>query len=125
MFPSFRFNATGQKSPKTGLPAYALAESMVYFDREFGPITVPQGFVTDFISFPKFRQAFGKEGAASAIVHDYAYEQLVPKDIMFREQADSMFLRAMKKEKVPLLLRYSMYTTVRLNTIKMRIKNYF
>ena len=80
-------------------------------------IKVPQGFITDLASVPRYLwitfPPFGKYTDAS-IVHDYLYSKDCEYKSVTREQADKIFLELMKQLGVPTWKRYAMYYAVRL-----------
>ena len=122
-FPQFRAEPTGQRSPKTGQPTYRLLERMIYDDPELGEIAVPMGFITDYLSLGAwyarlYARLFGGAGRASAIVHDYAYQVMVPSKQCTRTQADGLFDRALRREGVWAWLREALVAGVRANTEK-------
>ncbi len=75
--------------------------------------TVPQGFVSDFASVPRFLwpvlPPHGRVKRA-AVLHDWLYCQ--PE--IDRPYADLLFLEAMKADSVPWLQRWAMYLGVRI-----------
>lgn len=77
-------------------------------------IVVPEGFITDFASIPRFAWSiigspWGKYGKA-AVIHDYCYHR-----VMFtRKICDKIFLDAMKVLGVGWLKRHIMHRAVRL-----------
>lgn len=103
-----------------------------YEDKEGDVIRVPEGFITDFASVPRFLWVMfpptGKYGKA-AVVHDYLYvvggkvpcrwcgdNKVIPcpkPAIYTKKDADQIFLDAMKALGVNLVQRRMMYTAVR------------
>lgn len=82
-------------------------------------ITVPDTFITDFATIPRYlRFIFSPTGlwAKAAVLHDYIYrsESLYIRLRLDRKDADLIFLLAMQISKVPFLIRYSFYLAVRL-----------
>jgi len=84
---------------------------VVYFKKR-KPITVPNGFVTDFASIPQpfwsIVSPWGKYAPAT-VLHDYLYFN----GFMSREESDKIFLTVMKRLKVSRWKRNIMYTAVR------------
>lgn len=78
------------------------------------PVTVPQGFVTDFASIPKLFQGlihpFGSH-APAAVLHDYLYA-IGQKRV--RKFADLLFLHAMRESGVRPWRRKTMFVMVKL-----------
>lgn len=76
-------------------------------------VKVPVGFFTDFASVPKLlwnlMPPTGRYGKA-AVVHDYLYRTV---GIATKNEADEIFLEAMKALGVSAVLRYAMYYGVR------------
>jgi len=74
-------------------------------------IAIPAGFITDLASVPKWlplsRSFLSGNARRSAIVHDYLYVTQAGK-----EYADSVFLAAMKAEKVNTAVRWLFYAAV-------------
>lgn len=57
---------------------WVLTADVVWTSPQFGTITVPRGYITDFASTPQFLHALpwfdpSREGRAAAVVHDYLY----------------------------------------------------
>ncbi|MGL5715709.1 MAG: DUF1353 domain-containing protein [Paraclostridium sp.] len=81
---------------------------------------VPVGFLTDLASVPKaFWSIVPPDGPyrEAAVIHDFLYSGLkvpYPFDKLDRVGADKLFLYCMKKLDVPVHLRTTMYTMVRL-----------
>ena len=79
----------------------------------YGDLIIPAGFVTDFASVPRlFWTLFPRTGRylVAAIVHDYLYWT----QTATREEADQVFLAAMKRAGVNEVQASAMYYTVRL-----------
>lgn len=76
-------------------------------------VKVPKGFITDFASVPKILWNIlpptGQYGKA-AVIHDYLYRTLYQAT---KDEADCVFLEAMKALGVGVLTRYTMYYAVR------------
>lgn len=93
---------------------WILDQDLVYkSDFRLAPIVVPKGFETDFASVPRLPLAFwltGDTAHQAAVVHDFLYV----KGTGTKEEADSIFLEAMKVIGVPLWRRQLMYAAVRL-----------
>lgn len=91
---------------------WRLNESFGYTLRTGRRITVPAGFETDFASVPRvFWRVLPPTGdyGKAAVIHDYLYS----KGLMPREEADRVFLNAMKDLKVNSFIRRSMWAAVR------------
>ena len=74
-------------------------------------VTVPQGYVTDFASVPRFFwRVFPPTGkyTRSAVVHDYLCDIRIDQPL-----ADAIFLAAMKQDGVKLWRRTTIYYAVR------------
>jgi hypothetical protein len=83
-----------------------------YVDSEFGIITVPSGFRTDYASIPKlFWSIVGSPSnyAPASAVHDYLYRGRILK----RKQADEVFFRAMIDSDISHETAYLFYVAVR------------
>ena len=75
-------------------------------------IVVPGGFATDLASVPRLPAAyllFAGRARRSAILHDWLYQQRMP-----RAWADAVFRAAMGEEQVGPLARWAMWAGVRL-----------
>ena len=89
--------------------AFILLESMTYLigNTNIG-ITVPVGFVTDYASIPRRLWSLYSphdQYSRAAIVHDYLYWS----QLCTREQADNLFMIAMKESAVPAATREIVY----------------
>lgn len=92
--------------------AFILLEPMIYVigdTKSF--ITIPAGFVTDYASIP--RPLWGlysphDQYSRAAIVHDYLYWS----QLCTRDQADNLFMIAMKESDVPVVTREIVYLGV-------------
>lgn len=76
-------------------------------------IVVPNGFVTDFASVPRYPVTYwmwGNRACRAAVVHDYLYRKPSKQS---RYEADCVFYRTMKIEGYSFSTRYPMYTGVR------------
>lgn len=83
--------------------------------REEG-VLVPQNFITDFASVPKFLWwVFPPTGfyQRAALLHDFCYH-MGPRLALTRWDADAIFLRQMKRDGVGSRTRYTMWAAVRL-----------
>ena len=81
-------------------------------------VTVPVGFITNFVSIPRPLWAIlpptGKYGKA-AVIHDYLYAiHCINGRHISRKEADLIFLEAMKVLGVPAWKRRAMYRAVRI-----------
>jgi Protein of unknown function (DUF1353). len=98
--------------PFSGYEAWMLVEPLTYtIGGTQLSITVPKGFVTDYASVPRaLWSVFPKQGVYSeaAIVHDYLYWV----QMCSKEQADNIFLIAMKEHDTGFVTRWSMYEGV-------------
>lgn len=92
---------------------WVLVEPLEYVIGQSGvSITVPHGFVTDFASIPQpFWSLLSPHGLYSkaAIVHDYLYWS----QLCTRQQADNIFLIAMKESGVAPAQQLDIYAGVR------------
>lgn len=100
---------------RDGRPAFRLLAPLVFrssvLERQ---VTVPEGFVTDLASVPRWVVAYliaGGKAVRAAVVHDYLYDT----GQVEREQADAVFREAMDIEKDPeeSWLRWAMWAAVR------------
>ena len=88
---------------------------LIYIPDILGKIIVPLGFETDFSSVPRIPivyMLFGDRAHRESVVHDFLYR----KDALpaaTREQADDVFLEAMKCRGKGFFVRYAMYWGVR------------
>lgn len=102
----------------TGHGLWKLTEDFVYMHPSFGPICVPEGFVSDFDSVPRLPFAYWLTKNASvigAIVHDYLYESGKIRHLpITRAQADGIFLDLMEEEGVSFWQRRMIYLGVRI-----------
>ena len=88
---------------------------LIYISDILGKITVPLGFECDFASVPRvplFYALFGNRAHRESVVHDYLYREDVSPTAT-REQADNVFLEAMKCRGKGFFVRYAMWTGVR------------
>ena len=101
----------------------------VYFlETPFEYIEVHKGFVTDFASVPfPFSRIFppvGKSYDRASVIHDFLYWLPYVWDLngtcreIDQEEADRIYLDAMRTSKTPLLVRRSIYMGVRLGGSK-------
>lgn len=92
--------------------AFILLEPLVYEIGSSGrSITVPAGFVTDYASIPEALWSIYSphdQYSRAAIVHDYLYWS----QLCTREQADNLFMIAMKESDVPAAVRGKVYAGV-------------
>ena len=96
-----------------GRRIYRLLKDFTFTSEEYGVITVPAGFKTDFASVPTIvRSVFPTDGKymEAAIVHDYYYAY----GIGTKKLADRIFKHAMKLSNVSPVRRWIMYWCVRL-----------
>lgn len=96
---------------------YRLEEAFSYTDDKNNTWTAPAGMVFDFASIPRLIwNIYPPDGtwANASVIHDalYEYRTTLFKDIT-REQADDIFLEAMKSSGVPFARRQVMYRAVR------------
>lgn len=94
-----------------------IMEEIVYYSREdHFTCVVPKNFKTDFASIPFFARMFlpclGRYNIAT-IIHDFLYSPEC-KYRVNRKVADKIFLTAMKRSKVGIFKRVSMYLAVRM-----------
>jgi hypothetical protein len=92
--------------PESQDQSWILIEALVYQSDRFGVITVPAGFVTNFVSL----EALKNVGQRPAVVHDYLYYS----GIMSREDADDLLCEALRVVGVSGLLAESMHIACRL-----------
>jgi hypothetical protein len=122
--------SVGQGKPRSRLIAVAILADMEKKGRTLAVVTrpyafehpilkdqrieIPEGFVTDFASIPRFLwfmvPPFGRH-APAAVIHDFLYAS---GQSGARKYADFLFREAMKELGVPLLRRSMMYMAVRL-----------
>ncbi len=99
-----------------GSGRWIVEEPLVYISDAGSLYTVPQGFITDLASIPRFLWSiwppFGRY-ASAATLHDYFCES----DWISRKDGDKVFLEAMKYSNVPVWKRYIIYWGVRLFAI--------
>jgi hypothetical protein len=120
----------GRTKPRSRLIAVAILADMERKGRTLAVVTrpyafehdilknqrveIPEGFVTDFASIPRFLwfmvPPFGRH-APAAVIHDYLYASGQPGA---RRYADFLFREAMKESGVPAWRRNLMYMAVRL-----------
>lgn len=97
---------------------WQLTEDYVYLHSEFGPICVPEGFISDLDSVPRLPFAYLLTKNASvigAVVHDYLYESgKIRHRQITRAEADRIFLDLMEEEGVSWWQRRMIYTGVRI-----------
>lgn len=92
---------------------YQLLDDTIFPDEG---IVVPQRFITDFASVPKFLWSiFPPTGfyQKAALLHDFCY-YMGPKLALTRWDADAIFLRQMKRDGVGWRTRYTLWGAVRL-----------
>lgn len=93
--------------PESDKTRWQLLEPLIFASTVMGcDITVPPGFVTDFVSFEPLRNI----GQRPAVIHDYLYSCT---DID-RGLADQVLLEALESVGVDAALAQSMYAAVRL-----------
>jgi hypothetical protein len=92
--------------PESDATRWMLLSPLVYDSPLAGMITVPTGFITDFVSFEPLKDL----GQRPAVVHDYLYTTgTVP-----RETADEVLLEALQSVGVDDALARAMFDAVRL-----------
>lgn len=97
-----------------GRRLFKLTERFEFYrtDNEEEVITVPEGFVTDFSSVPKWfwplESPLGPS-AKAAVLHDYLYVNA----IRDKNYADKVFLEALEVLGVPMLKRRILYYAVK------------
>ena len=100
---------------------WMVEEPLVYLSDAGSGYTVPQGFITDLASIPRFLWTvwppFGKYTSA-AVLHDYLCESAW----ISRKDGDKIFLEAMEHSDVPALKRWCIYLAVRLYAVIGRIE---
>lgn len=101
-------------SANGGSGRWRLIEALVYYSDRYGWVTVPEGFVTDLASVPRWAYygLFGNTAHKAAVIHDWLIMENYP-----RESADGEFLSAMAASGVPPWRRWPMYAAVRLYSI--------
>jgi hypothetical protein len=109
----FEFRNFLQVSPFADGTYWFLTSPLVYEIGDTGiAVTVPKGFVTDFTSIPRpfwsFLPKWGSYGPP-AVVHDFLYWD----QKCSREQADKLFLAAMKESDVGSFREYLIHKAVR------------
>ena len=100
---------------------WTLLADLVYEDAEFGLLTVPVGFQTDFESVPRglpFAYSLAKGRCEeAAVIHDYCWRELVPAGRMDRAAGNRVFTRAMADSQVNALVRWYMRAGVELGRL--------
>lgn len=101
-----------------GRPGFWKTIGVVDFEVFEHTVVVPEGFVTDLASVPRFLWTiippFGKYTAA-AVVHDYLYGvQRIGDTAIERVLADRIFMEAMKELGVRRTRRWAMFRAVRM-----------
>ncbi len=92
---------------------WKLIDKFSYTTRELITIHVPEGYVTDFASVPRWAwSVVGPIGrhARAAVIHDFCYSQRWAGD---RKWADEVFYEAMKESGVVWWRRWLIYRAVR------------
>ena len=110
----------------TGPYQRMLTAEFVYNDSRDINWRVPDRYITDGASIPKFAWAFCGGPFSGlylkpAVVHDYICQFKLAK----RSRADRIFLEAMKEEGVNWFKRWYMYRAVRSLSIALGIKGWF
>jgi len=103
------------KGEFVGNGKWKLTHPFAFNSKVFGRIDIPNRFVTDGASIPKFLWSivgspWSGKYAEAAIPHDWGYH----KQKLTRKQYDLVFLEAMKVLKVPFWKRRLMYQAVRI-----------
>lgn len=96
-----------------GRGSWVVDHPLVYLSSQFGLITVPQGFETDFASVPRLPLAFallGDIGHPAGVVHDWLYTSCE----LTRADADECLREAMVECGVPRWKARAMWLAVRL-----------
>ena len=95
---------------------WILDHTLIYQSAIIGQVCVLDGFETDLASVrrvPVVYNLWGNRAHREAVLHDYLYRSdSVP--AVTKEQADSVFLEAMKSRGVAWWIRYPMYAGVML-----------
>lgn len=92
--------------PEGGDPRWQLIEPLVYSSAILGTVTVPAGFITDFVSFAPLKNV----GHRAAVVHDYLYSC----GDVERETADLVLKEALELTVSDEALIENMFVAVRL-----------
>ena len=98
---------------------WTLEEEVVYEGRT-QTFVVPRGTLTDFASVPRvFAWLVPKYGlfTAAAVLHDHLVRVERPAGRVSAVDADGLFRRAMRELGVPFLMRWFMWTAVRLGSL--------
>ncbi|MNL28334.1 hypothetical protein D3C87_1499730 [compost metagenome] len=93
---------TSLKSEEVNRKKYIILDDLVLVDDEFGEITVPKGFVTDYASVSVLQNLLlapifvlvADYGDKAATVHDYLYTQAK----LSRKECDQVLYRALLAE---------------------------
>lgn len=98
-----RFLGSGVPLLTVGEDKYQLLANLHYYSDILGKwITVPEGFVTDLDSTPRWLPAvyalLREKARRSAIVHDYLYDEASNPLCISRSQADAIFWEAARVE---------------------------
>lgn len=92
--------------PESDATRWMLLSPLVYESAQAGIITVPPGFITDFVSFEPLKDI----GQRPAVVHDYLYTT----GVVSRRTADEVLLEALESVGVDDALALAMFNAVRL-----------
>lgn len=90
---------------------WVLNADLIYYSASVGMVIVPAGFMTDLASVPRvpiIYESWGNRCHREAVLHDYLYRSDALPEVS-REQADSVFLEAMKARGVSWWIRWPMY----------------
>jgi hypothetical protein len=93
--------------PETSSAQWQLLAPLTYWSDVFGgTITVPAGFVTDFVSFGPLKNV----GQRAAVIHDFLYSC----DDFDRDMADNIFKEALECSGIGSELAGNMFAAVQL-----------
>lgn len=93
---------------------WKLTSPLIYESEDYGKISVPPGFKTNFASVPRIPfvyAIFGNKSHSAATLHDYLYSGFVN---ISRKTADDIFKDAMKSRNQSSFVRGSMWAAVRM-----------
>ena len=95
---------------------WKLTSPLSYESEICGPVTIQEGFETDFASVPRVPlayMAYGDRAHHESVVHDYLY-RIDSDPVVSRAVADKVFLEAMECRGKPWRIRWPMYLGVRI-----------
>ena len=113
---------TGTTGNYSGLPQYRVTAPFTFNVGKGFYVNIPVGFVSDLASIPwPARNWFNpsdKRWAQAAVVHDYCCS----KRIFSRSLCDHLFLEAMLTNGTPWHIAWTMYASVKLRSLYLKIR---